>query len=144
LTAARCRFTETAATYADWLHVEITAPAFLLVLAKGRPGEKYNIGGDNERSNLEIVERICDLLDDLRPAARSHRALRTFVPTGRVTNRRYAIDATRIRRERSGLGRRVTRSRPDCGRRFAGISSTGRGCEQVQAGRYDRQRLGLG
>ena len=50
----------------DWLHVEDHCAGILLVLAKGRPGEKYNIGGGNERTNLEIVDRICDALEALR------------------------------------------------------------------------------
>ena len=53
----------------DWLHVEDHCAGILLVLEKGRAGEKYNIGGGNERTNLEIVDRICDALDELRPAA---------------------------------------------------------------------------
>ena len=53
----------------DWLHVEDHCAGILLVLAKGRAGEKYNIGGGNERTNLEIVDRICDALEELRPAA---------------------------------------------------------------------------
>ena len=126
----------------DWLHVEDHCAGILLVLAKGRPGEKYNIGGDNERSNLEIVERICDLLDELRPAARSHRALRTFVADRPGHDRRYAIDATRIRRELGWASRHTFET---------GLRETVRWylehrawCEEVQAGRYDRQRLGLG
>jgi dTDP-glucose 4,6-dehydratase len=83
----------------DWLHVEDHCAGILLVLAKGRAGEKYNIGGGNERTNLEIVDRICDLVDELRPAAASRRGLETFVPDRPGHDRRYAIDATKIRRE---------------------------------------------
>ena len=60
----------------DWLHVEDHCAGILLVLAKGRPGEKYNIGGGNERTNLEIVDRICDALDALLPARVQRRARR--------------------------------------------------------------------
>ena len=83
----------------DWLHVDDHCEGILLVLAKGRPGEKYNIGGGNERTNLEIVDRICDVLDELQPSAAGHRALKTFVADRPGHDRRYAIDAARIRRE---------------------------------------------
>src|SRR5207244_12173731 len=73
----------------DWLHVEDHCAGLLLVLGRGRVGEKYNVGGGNERTNLEIVDRICDALEALRPAATnpglpkaprgsSYRALKTF------------------------------------------------------------------
>ena len=71
----------------------------LLVLAKGRPGEKYNLGGGNERNNVAIVDRICDALDELRPSSTSRHTLKTFVPDRPGHDRRYAIDATKIREE---------------------------------------------
>src|SRR3989441_9931363 len=61
----------------DWLHVDDHCAGILLVLRKGVPGEKYNIGGGNERTNLEIVDRVCDLVDGLKPGAASP-ALRTL------------------------------------------------------------------
>ena len=57
----------------DWLHVEDHARALYLILTRGRPGEKYNVGGHNERTNLEVVEAICAALDRLAPAAAAHR-----------------------------------------------------------------------
>src|SRR5437899_857873 len=63
----------------DWLHVDDHCAGLLLVLRKGRPGEKYNIGGGNERTNLELVDRVCHILDAVKPAASSRRALKTFV-----------------------------------------------------------------
>jgi dTDP-glucose 4,6-dehydratase len=126
----------------DWLHVEDHCAGILLVLAKGCPGEKYNIGGANERTNLEIVDRICDLVDELQPAAASRRTLKTFVPDRPGHDRRYAIDATKIRRELGWAPRHTFE---------AGLRHTVRWyldnrdwCAEVQAGRYDRQRLGLG
>ena len=135
----------------DWLHVEDHCAGILLVLAAGRVGEKYNIGGGNERTNLEIVDQICDAVDDLRPAdsraqdgprATSRRALKTFVPDRPGHDRRYAIDATKIRRELGWAPQRTFE---------AGLRETVRWylehrdwCERMQAGRYDRQRLGLG
>jgi dTDP-glucose 4,6-dehydratase len=84
----------------DWLYVEDHARALRLVLDQGRTGESYNIGGWNERTNLEVVERICDALDDLSPlAGRSRRDLITFVADRPGHDLRYAIDASKIERE---------------------------------------------
>jgi dTDP-glucose 4,6-dehydratase len=134
----------------DWLHVDDHCAGILLVLRRGRAGEKYNIGGGNERTNLEIVDRICDTLQDVRPAAANpavrHRSsyhdLKTFVPDRPGHDRRYAIDAMKIRRELGWAPRHTFED---------GLAATARWyvdrrdwCEAVQAGRYDRQRLGLG
>jgi len=82
----------------DWLHVEDHARALCLVLDKGSPGEKYNVGGSNERTNLQVVETICDILDERLPLAsgKSRRELITFVADRPGHDRRYAIDATRL------------------------------------------------
>ena len=133
----------------DWLHVEDHCAGILLVLAKGRVGEKYNVGGGNERTNLEIVDRICDAVEALRPARSNpalrvsgYRELKTFVADRPGHDRRYAIDASKIRRELGWAPRHVFEE---------GLASTARWyvdhrdwCEQVQQGRYDRTRLGLG
>jgi dTDP-glucose 4,6-dehydratase len=126
----------------DWLHVEDHCAGLLLALERGRPGEKYNIGGGNERTNVAIVDLICDTLDELRPAAEARRALKTFVPDRPGHDRRYAIDAAKMRRELGWAPRHTFES---------GLRDTIRWyldhrdwCEQVQAGRYGRERLGLG
>ena len=133
----------------DWLHVEDHCAGIMLVLMRGRPGEKYNIGGGNERTNLEIVDLVCDSVEALLPASSNaalevarYRDLRTFVPDRPGHDRRYAIDASKIRRE---LGWRPRHTFEQ------GLGATARWyfehrdwCEQIQAGRYDRQRLGLG
>src|SRR6185295_4985709 len=134
----------------DWLHVDDHCAGLLLVLGNGRAGERYNVGGGNERTNLEIIDRICDALDGLRPPASnpalrtgsSYRDLKTFVPDRPGHDRRYAIDAAKIGRELGWAPRH----------RFEdGLTATVRWyvehrgwCEAVQAGRYDRERLGLG
>jgi dTDP-glucose 4,6-dehydratase len=83
----------------DWLYVDDHVRGLLLVLEKGVLGEKYNIGGRNEQTNLAVVEQICDILDRLRPATAPRRRLITFVTDRPGHDQRYAIDATRIERE---------------------------------------------
>nr|WP_213396214.1 dTDP-glucose 4,6-dehydratase [Yoonia sp.] len=84
----------------DWLYVEDHADALLLVLDKGAVGRSYNIGGENERSNLELVRTLCAILDDLRPkAAGSYADQITFVTDRPGHDARYAIDPSRMRDE---------------------------------------------
>ncbi|SFU09144.1 dTDP-glucose 4,6-dehydratase [Mesorhizobium sp. YR577] len=85
----------------DWLHVEDHARALALVATKGKVGENYNIGGRAERTNLSVVETICDLLDRKRPRRNgaSYRSLITFVSDRPGHDRRYAMDAAKIERE---------------------------------------------
>jgi dTDP-glucose 4,6-dehydratase len=84
----------------DWLYVEDHAKALSLVLEQGIAGETYNIGGRNERTNLHVVERICDLLDEVNPNANGpHRNLISFVTDRPGHDRRYAIDASKLERE---------------------------------------------
>ncbi len=85
----------------DWLYVDDHARALHAVLTRGRPGESYNIGGDGERTNLEVVTAICSLLDELVPGAahRPHAGLISFVEDRPGHDRRYAMDATKIGRE---------------------------------------------
>ena len=133
----------------DWLYVEDHCAGIAQVLAKGRVGEKYNIGGGNERTNLQLVDALCGLLDALRPAAsnpalagkRSYSELKSFVTDRPGHDRRYAIDATRIRREIGWSPRHDLES---------GLAATVRWyldntdwCTAIQMERYQRQRLGL-
>jgi len=84
----------------DWLYVEDHAEALLLVLDKGAVGRSYNIGGENERSNLDLVRTLCAILDRLRPkAAGSYADQIAFVADRPGHDARYAIDPGRIRRE---------------------------------------------
>ena len=83
----------------DWLYVEDHAAALLLVLEKGRIGRSYNIGGENEARNIDLMRSICGHMDRLRPDAAPHDRLITFVADRPGHDRRYAIDPTRIRTE---------------------------------------------
>jgi dTDP-glucose 4,6-dehydratase len=136
----------------DWLYVEDHCAGILLALRNGKPGEKYNIGGGDERTNLQIVDQLCAEIEKVLPAAEngalrrqgktSYFELKTFVPDRPGHDRRYAIDATKIRAE---LG-----WKPDCDFE-SGLAKTVRWyfdnrkwCETVLAGNYERERLGLG
>ena len=85
----------------DWLYVGDHCEAIRLVLARGRVGETYNIGGNSERKNIEVVRAICSLLDELAPgsAQRAHERLITHVQDRPGHDRRYAIDASKMREE---------------------------------------------
>ncbi len=80
----------------DWLFVEDHARALVLVLEKGVIGEKYNVGGRSERTNLAVVQGICDLLDEMQEAGKPHRRLIEFVADRPGHDRRYAIDASKL------------------------------------------------
>ncbi|RKP50868.1 dTDP-glucose 4,6-dehydratase [Trinickia fusca] len=84
----------------DWLYVGDHCAAIREVLARGKPGETYNVGGWNEKKNIEVVHTLCDLLDQARPkAAGSYRDQMTFVKDRPGHDRRYAIDARKLERE---------------------------------------------
>ena len=83
----------------DWLYVGDHARALRLVLRQGIPGETYNIGGNNERTNLQVVETICSVLDELASRSASYRDLITFVSDRPGHDKRYAIDASKLRNE---------------------------------------------
>jgi dTDP-glucose 4,6-dehydratase len=84
----------------DWLYVEDHCAAIRCVLARGEPGETYNIGGSSEQRNIDVVRGICALLDELQPSAQGpYESLITFVKDRPGHDRRYAMDATRIRAE---------------------------------------------
>ncbi len=128
----------------DWLHVEDHAEALTLVLRNGRPGETYNVGGDSERRNIDVVRGICRLLDELAPESphRPHESLIRFVTDRPGHDARYAIDASKISSE---LG---WRPRHDFD---SGLRDTVRWFldnrdwwERVMSGAYRGERLGLG
>lgn len=80
----------------DWLYVEDHARALGTILAKGLPGETYNVGGRNERANIDVVRQICTLMDRLQPANTSYHDLISFVTDRPGHDKRYAIDATKL------------------------------------------------
>jgi dTDP-glucose 4,6-dehydratase len=125
----------------DWLYVDDHARALRLVLAKGTPGETYNIGGHNERTNLQVVEAICALLDELAPRdAGSYASQLTYVQDRPGHDKRYAIDAGKIERE---LGWKPQETFESGLRKTVQWYLDNRDwCEQVQSGKYRRERLG--
>jgi dTDP-glucose 4,6-dehydratase len=135
----------------DWLYVEDHCEGIRLVLQKGAPGAKYNIGGGNERTNLQVVDALCAALDAELPATKnpalvarglgSYAGLKTYVPDRPGHDRRYAIDASKIRAELGWTPRHAFED---------GLRETVRWylanrpwCEAVQSGKYRRERLGL-
>lgn len=129
----------------DWLHVDDHARALLLVLEKGRPGATYNIGGDSERTNLELVRHLCALLEELAPArppgAPSYASLIRFVRDRPGHDRRYAMDAGRLKRELGWRPRETFES--GMRKTVAWYLANLDWCRRVEAGGSARRRLGL-
>jgi dTDP-glucose 4,6-dehydratase len=128
----------------DWLYVEDHCRAIALVLAKGLPGETYNVGGNAERDNVWLVNKICSILDELLPSSPHcpHHQLIQFVRDRPGHDRRYAIDFTKIQHQlgwepqediNSGLRRTVQ-----------WYLDNQAWCQTVTADKYQQQRLGVG
>ena len=125
----------------DWLYVEDHARALYKVVTEGKPGETYNIGGHNEKQNIEVVHTLCDILQQLRPQERSYRDLITFVQDRPGHDMRYAIDASKIQKELGWAPEETFET---------GIRRTVQWyldnmdwCQRVQDGSYQRERLGV-
>lgn len=133
----------------DWLYVVDHCEAILRVLESGRVGETYNIGGHNEKTNVEVVRTLCEVLEELAPSRENpamqakgtrYEDLITFVPDRPGHDRRYAIDASKIARE---LGWRPRETFSSGLRKTVGWYLENRGwCRKVTEGVYDRSRLG--
>jgi dTDP-glucose 4,6-dehydratase len=136
----------------DWLYVEDHARALILVATTGKVGQTYNIGGHNEKQNIEVVNTICDILDELAPVAENkyiqnsissiqhYKDLKVFVKDRPGHDMRYAIDATKIQKELGWSPKETFES---------GIKKTvlwyldnQAWCKHVQDGSYQRERLG--
>jgi len=125
----------------DWLYVEDHARALYQVATQGQPGETYNIGGHNEKQNIEVVHTLCDILQELRPQATRYRDLITTVKDRPGHDRRYAIDAGKIQKELGWVPQETFET---------GILKTVQWyldnlewCKRVQDGSYQRERLGV-
>jgi dTDP-glucose 4,6-dehydratase len=128
----------------DWLYVEDHARALELVLLRGKIGESYNVGAGEERSNLAIVEAICDELDRRAPlaGAKGRRSLIEFVADRPGHDRRYAIDAGKIRRELGWIPQESLAS--GLARTVNWYCDNASWWEPLRQGRYAGERLGLG
>ena len=127
----------------DWLYVEDHCRALRLVLEAGVIGETYNIGGNSERTNIQVVEAVCDLLDELRPRqdGESYRRQIRFVEDRPGHDRRYAIDSGKIQRE---LGWRPLESfETGLRKTVQWYLDNQRWCQDVARGKYSGERLGL-
>lgn len=129
----------------DWLYVEDHARALYRVITEGRPGETYNIGGHNEKQNIEVVQILCDVLQELAPpdpkrSFREYRQLITFVQDRPGHDRRYAIDAGKIQRE---LGWKPMETFDTGIRKTVEWYLRNKDwCDRALNGRYQRERLG--
>ena len=127
----------------DWLYVDDHCRALLTILEKGRPGQVYNIGGNTEKTNLEVVEEICAILDEIKPRAdrRAYREQIAFVEDRPGHDLRYAVDTSKIKADLGWMPEENFES---------GLRKTIQWyidnpvwCKNIQDGSYKRQRLGL-
>lgn len=125
----------------DWLYVEDHARALVLVATQGKIGETYNIGGHNEKQNIEVVHIICDLLEELSPRKEgTYKDLITTVQDRPGHDMRYAIDASKIQRELGWVPQETFES--GMRKTVQWYLDNQAWCQRVQDGSYQRQRLG--
>jgi dTDP-glucose 4,6-dehydratase len=129
----------------DWLHVEDHARALYKVVTEGKVGETYNIGGHNEKTNLEVVHSLCDLLDELRPdhpnGIASYKDLITYVADRPGHDQRYAIDASKIQKDLGWVPEETFET--GLKKTVLWYLNNAVWCQHVQDGSYQRQRLGV-
>lgn len=127
----------------DWLYVDDHARALKLVLEQGRLGESYNIGGFNEHTNLEVVELICQIMDELLPDSPyiPHKQLITFVTDRPGHDARYAIDASKIEHELKWAPQETFTT--GLRKTVQWYLDNRKWCENVMDGSYQQERLGL-
>lgn len=128
----------------DWLYVEDHVRALQTVLAQGKPGETYNIGGHNEKTNIEVVQMVCQILDELLPNSPyvPHHSLITLVMDRPGHDQRYAIDASKMTRE---LGWRPQETfETGLRKTIQWYFDNMAWCQGVTNGSYRRERLGRG
>ena len=125
----------------DWLHVEDHCRAISQVITDGRVGQTYNIGGDTEKTNLQIVTMICDIVDELKPVSKPRRdSLITFTKDRPGHDQRYAVDTSRIGEE---LGWRPEVSfETGLRQTIQWYLDNPEWIQQIESGEYQRQRLG--
>lgn len=125
----------------DWLYVEDHARALYLVATQGNIGETYNIGGHNEKQNLEVVQTICKILDKLVPNQASYAEQITYVTDRPGHDRRYAIDASKIEQELNWKPQETFES--GLAKTIQWYLDNQQWCQRVQDGSYQRERLGV-
>ena len=125
----------------DWLYVEDHARALYKVVTEGVAGETYNIGGHNEKQNIEVVQTICSILDELVPKEIAYKEQITFVKDRPGHDMRYAIDASKIKKELNWVPKETfeTGLRKTIEWYLANMGW----CQRVQDGSYQRERLGI-
>ena len=126
----------------DWLYVEDHARALYRVVTEGKVGETYNIGGHNEKQNIEVVHAICDILQELRPQERNYQNLITSVKDRPGHDMRYAIDASKIQKELGWAPEETFET--GMRKTVQWYLSNLDWCQRVQDGSYQRERLGAG
>ena len=126
----------------DWLFVEDHARALVVAFEKGTPGETYNVGGHNEKTNLDVVRTICRLLDERRPGSAPRERLITFVQDRPGHDFRYAIDASKIERELGWTPRETFET--GMARTVDWYLARQDWIEEVTRDRYAGERLGTG
>lgn len=124
----------------DWLYVEDHARALYKVVTEGKVGETYNIGGHNEKQNIEVVETICAILDDVRPKATQYAEQITYVTDRPGHDRRYAIDSTKMKNELNWLPEETFET--GLRKTVQWYLDNSEWCTRVQDGSYQRERLG--